>query len=222
MTLFYFLDINRIQKSYTLIYRRMEAEQIERRAGSLRTWPTVPTTPNKFQCLFGAFNSDVCFEAGFLPNNVTEKEEGRVRFSWHLLTCLLWESTSLTKRSRSSLTPATERNMWNKLQGTLSSVTLSHTLPTRNTQIHRSLARISNSMSALQGTICTCDHYNTYLRNNPAPRSRSPLIHTGRQMCMIPKHVILIVKSLLTVGVDDDQLVLDSVVGFGTSDSLEE
>ena len=29
-------------------------------------------------------------------------------------------------------------------------------------------------------------------------------------------------KSLLTVGVDDDQLVLDSVVGFGTSDSLEE
>ena len=25
----------------------------------------------------------------------------------------------------------------------------------------------------------------------------------------------------LTVGIDDDQLVLDSVVGFGTSDSLE-
>ena len=41
-------------------------------------------------------------------------------------------------------------------------------------------------------------------------------------MCMILKHVILIMKSLLTVGIDDDQLVLDSVVGFGTSDSLEE
>ena len=41
-------------------------------------------------------------------------------------------------------------------------------------------------------------------------------------MCMIPKHVIPIMKLLLTVGIDDDQLVLDSVVGFGTSDSLEE
>ena len=29
-------------------------------------------------------------------------------------------------------------------------------------------------------------------------------------------------QHFLTVGVDDDQLVLDSVVGFGTSDSLEE
>ena len=28
--------------------------------------------------------------------------------------------------------------------------------------------------------------------------------------------------SCLTVAVDDDQLVLDSVVGFGTSDSLED